>query len=210
MNSKAMQQPDGGSRYLKRHHYLDGALALIEENGLEKLSIRGLANHLGVSQMALYKHFKNKDALLSAALDEFILRADVIPDTSLDWEEWVFTIGKRMYNALYSDSAWITQLGRFSVGPTGLAVTSAFIDKLSDAGFTEHEALLGYFSMIHAVIGAVTLQTAFDDATTQAIASGNFKSLKNSVQQAFTDNALPAQIDISLPMVVEALKASRR
>ncbi len=42
------------------------ALALADREGLETLTIRRLAGDLGVTPMALYWHFKNKDELLQA------------------------------------------------------------------------------------------------------------------------------------------------
>jgi AcrR family transcriptional regulator len=44
---------------------LDGAIAQIKEVGVEKLSLRGIARSVGVSQTAPYRHFKDKNALLA-------------------------------------------------------------------------------------------------------------------------------------------------
>lgn len=44
---------------------LDAAVSQIKEVGVEKLSLRGIARTVGVSQTAPYRHFKDKNELLS-------------------------------------------------------------------------------------------------------------------------------------------------
>lgn len=44
---------------------LDAAIAQIKEVGVEKLSMRGVARTVGVSQTAPYRHFKDKNHLLA-------------------------------------------------------------------------------------------------------------------------------------------------
>jgi AcrR family transcriptional regulator len=44
---------------------LDAAIAQIKEVGVEKLSLRGIARSVGVSQTAPYRHFKDKNELLA-------------------------------------------------------------------------------------------------------------------------------------------------
>jgi AcrR family transcriptional regulator len=45
---------------------MDGCLRVIADKGLEKLSIRDIANESGIARQTVYKHFKNKEALLAA------------------------------------------------------------------------------------------------------------------------------------------------
>lgn len=51
---------------LSRERIITAALELIEEEGLEGLSMRHLGRRLGVEAMALYHYFPNKAALLEA------------------------------------------------------------------------------------------------------------------------------------------------
>ena len=48
-----------------RRALLDAALALIEREGADAPTLRGVAKLAGVSQAAPYRHFRNKDALLA-------------------------------------------------------------------------------------------------------------------------------------------------
>lgn len=59
----ATRRPRGS---LTQDEVVDVALVLIEEHGVEALTMRRLAEHLGVNPMTLYLRFDNKDALLAA------------------------------------------------------------------------------------------------------------------------------------------------
>jgi AcrR family transcriptional regulator len=53
-----------------RQALLDSAREILTEDGVTKLSLRGVARHAGVSQTAPYRHFKDKAALLAALATE--------------------------------------------------------------------------------------------------------------------------------------------
>lgn len=59
---------------LGRDTILDAAQARATRAGAEGVTMRGLAADLGVSPMALYRHFADKDALLVAVLDREVAR----------------------------------------------------------------------------------------------------------------------------------------
>ena len=50
-----------------RARLMKAALELLEEGGLEAVTMRALGKRLGVNAMAAYHYFENKDALLQAA-----------------------------------------------------------------------------------------------------------------------------------------------
>ena len=56
---------------------VDRALALADAHGLEALTIRRLAQDLGVTPMALYWHFRSKEELLAALGDRVWTEIDV-------------------------------------------------------------------------------------------------------------------------------------
>jgi len=59
---------------LTRQRVADAALALIDDQGLEGLSMRKLGASLGVEAMSLYNHVSNKDDLLHAVTDELYVK----------------------------------------------------------------------------------------------------------------------------------------
>ena len=53
-----------------RQALLDATVALVEREGRQALTLRGVARLLGVSQAAPYRHFPDKEALLAAVAEE--------------------------------------------------------------------------------------------------------------------------------------------
>ncbi len=49
-----------------RERILDAAMALLQEGGPDAITIRAIAERVGVSHMVLYTYFENRDALLAA------------------------------------------------------------------------------------------------------------------------------------------------
>lgn len=189
-------------KYQNTASYLNAALDIVREQGIEQLTMRKMAQHMGVSAMAVYKHFPNKDELLKAALDEFIARARVIPDSTLPWDEWIEQMAHRMFDALRSDARWLSILGSTQAGPNAMLVTTTFIDKMQEAGFEPQQAFEAYLAVIHTLIGAVSIQAALDRSN--QIIAADFSPLAGSgdVQELVGKK----QIDISLPLVVQSLR----
>ena len=72
-------------RQLSRELILDAALQLIDEDGLEALSMRQLGARLGVEGMALYRYVENKATLLDGLVERLVLSLDVHVDERADW-----------------------------------------------------------------------------------------------------------------------------
>jgi AcrR family transcriptional regulator len=62
-------------------------LAIGDAEGLEAVTIRRLAADLGVTPMALYWHFRNKDELLAGLADRLWSEIDINVDTAADWPD---------------------------------------------------------------------------------------------------------------------------
>jgi TetR/AcrR family tetracycline transcriptional repressor len=86
-------RPRVGEEPLGRGRILDAALSLVDDGGIEALSMRRLAKELGVDPMAIYHHLPNKRALLSAMIGEVFseMRVPDLGETgaSEDWRRRV-------------------------------------------------------------------------------------------------------------------------
>ncbi len=82
----------GGRRNLlsRRRETLNVALRIIDEEGLEALSIRRLGRELDVQGISLYYHFKNKDAILVGVCELALTDVRTPKSADLDWQEWLF------------------------------------------------------------------------------------------------------------------------
>ncbi|MFD2767194.1 TetR/AcrR family transcriptional regulator [Micromonospora eburnea] len=80
---------------LSRDRVLHAAVALADEAGIESLSMRNLAQDLGVVPMALYKHVANKDELLDGMIDVVVSEIDPpVPDAG-----WKDVVRRRILSA---------------------------------------------------------------------------------------------------------------
>jgi TetR/AcrR family tetracycline transcriptional repressor len=79
------KNPPQAAAKLSKAAVVERALALADELGLEALTIRRLAQELGVTPMALYWHFRSKEELLAALGDEVWSQIDIDIDPAADW-----------------------------------------------------------------------------------------------------------------------------
>ncbi len=63
--------------------FVAATLELVDTHGIEAVSMRRVAAHLGVSPMAAYRHFRDKEDLLVHALDAFAGRAELLPQRTV-------------------------------------------------------------------------------------------------------------------------------
>src|SRR4051794_13986001 len=70
---------------LNRDRVLQAAVALADRSGIDAVSMRALAQDLGVVPMALYKHVEDKDELLDGMVDVLIAEIEP-PDPAAEWK----------------------------------------------------------------------------------------------------------------------------
>ena len=79
------QAADAERSRLSKQAVVDRGLALADASGLDGLTIRRLAQDLGVTPMALYWHFRSKDELLLALADQVWSELDIDVDPAQPW-----------------------------------------------------------------------------------------------------------------------------
>lgn len=85
----------------RRSDVVNRAIGLLDEAGLDGLTMRRLAADLGVQVGALYHHFDNKAALLAAVADE-ILRRGRRPSEVVTWESELRLVCVELRDAMRS------------------------------------------------------------------------------------------------------------
>lgn len=70
------------------------ALALIEETGVEDLSMRKLASALGVDAMSIYHHVASKQALLLGVFQTVLEEMPLADPESMPWKDALRELGK--------------------------------------------------------------------------------------------------------------------
>ena len=79
---------------LTREEIIHEALALLEEHGPGALSMRRLADRLGVAPNALYTHVRGKADLIDGLIDQVYAGLDLDPDPAGDWTQQLATLSQ--------------------------------------------------------------------------------------------------------------------
>ncbi|MGB7250616.1 MAG: TetR/AcrR family transcriptional regulator [Phormidesmis sp.] len=121
---------------LSRERILQQALRLADENGLEALSMRKLAQALGVKAMSLYNHIANRDDVIDGIVDSIVSEIEV-PKPGVDWKEAMRRRAISAHKVLLRHS-WATMplVSRVNVGPAMLQYTDSTLGCLQAAGFS--------------------------------------------------------------------------
>ena len=78
-------EPEGDKPRLSKRTVTENALKLADADGLDALTIRKLAQHLGVTPMALYWHFRSKEDLLEGVAEQVWGELDTNVDPDAPW-----------------------------------------------------------------------------------------------------------------------------
>jgi AcrR family transcriptional regulator len=105
---------------LDRQQVIDEALRLVDDEGLDALSLRTLAARLGVQAPTLYWHVGSKAGLLDALADAIMddaIRAIPKPRPDDNWAEWLLAALIELRGALlrHRDGARIVSGARLSL-----------------------------------------------------------------------------------------------
>jgi AcrR family transcriptional regulator len=121
---------------LSRERILRAALHLADQHGIEALSMRKLAEDLGVQAMSLYNHVANKDDLIDGIVNIVISEIEV-PDLTIDWRTAMRRRATSAHAVLLRHP-WATMpiVSRVNVGPAMLRYIDATIGCFVEAGFS--------------------------------------------------------------------------
>ncbi|HEY4845037.1 MAG TPA: TetR/AcrR family transcriptional regulator C-terminal domain-containing protein [Candidatus Dormibacteraeota bacterium] len=111
---------------LSRDRVLRAAVALADKTGIESLSMRRLAEDLGVVPMALYKHVANKEELLDGMIDVVVGEIDP-PVAGAGWKS---AVRQRILSARRAllRHPWASQVMESKQNPT--PVVLAYMDTM--------------------------------------------------------------------------------
>lgn len=137
------------------------ALAIVDAEGLEALTMRRLASEVGVEAASLYHHVPNKDALLDGVLVR--MRAEIrIPDPiPEDWKDLMEAIFTEYGRVLAAHPNLVSLAGRrVETDPdSGLVF-------LTQLGFGDDEAVELWQSMIACTVGFAVFASAYAKSDT--------------------------------------------
>jgi AcrR family transcriptional regulator len=137
-----VRQSMAGRRQLTPETVVGRALVLADSGGLERVTIRRLAKDLGVTPMALYWHFRNKDELLDAMMGRIFAEVDPpAPVDSATWVEQFRALMQSLAGALRAHPGVAPLFAtRTNSSESSLRFTEVALDVLRRGGFSPTEA----------------------------------------------------------------------
>jgi AcrR family transcriptional regulator len=140
---------------LSRERVIDAALALADEGGVEALSMRRLAEELGVKAMSLYNHVENKDEVLDGIVDAAMAEIDV-PSADEEWKTQVRRIAISAHETLLRHP-WVVGLGmRQNPGSGRMRYGDSLLGCFRDAGFSKELTYHAYHIIEGYILGYTT------------------------------------------------------
>jgi len=165
---------------LKRDDIVRAALDLLDRVGLDRLSLRVLAEQLGVQAPTLYWHFENKQALLDEMAGALMNGLDgaETPGGDQTWEGWLRWLAHRMRLAMLSrrDGALLTV--RTSPDVQQWDALEFIADALVRNGFKPEDALRGIGTLMNYVLGATLAQQL------AAFGTNSWGDIENQVRES--------------------------
>lgn len=131
---------------VNREIIVQAGLKLLNEVGLEQLTLRRLAKELKIQAPTLYWHFKSKEALIDAVATLVLAEGapGLVPSKSAkDWKTWVnaFGIGLRQTLLKYRDGARVVAGSRLT-DTVFMETTELIASRLVEAGFSVRKAVV--------------------------------------------------------------------
>jgi AcrR family transcriptional regulator len=143
---------------LREQDILDAALALIRADGVDALGMRGLADKLGVSPMAIYYYVPNKEELLHRVAESLLASVPTPAPSPAVWEQQMRDYAMAVWELL----SGCPGLSRVVLERPPLKASRRLglhgLSLLRSAGFDEHTAMLGLLSFQTYLSGVLSAQ----------------------------------------------------
>jgi AcrR family transcriptional regulator len=144
---------------LTREQVAHAALELADTSGLEALSMRALADRLGVGTMTLYGYFRNKDELLDAVVDAAV--PDEFPPAEGDWRQQLREAVLYARRSLLRHPSLVElRVRRPVLRPEALRFSERSLRILRDAGFDVREGTAAFRLLFTYTFGFAALSPA--------------------------------------------------
>jgi TetR/AcrR family tetracycline transcriptional repressor len=162
----AKHSPDGTRRTvgrpprLTRDGVVTAARQIAARDGAEQLTMRRLADAVGVMPNALYTYFADKAAILDAVLDDLL--GDVRrPRSNLTWQQGLVSLMSSYRRLLLAQPGLIAlTVSRPMVGPNALRLREDMLTLLRHGELGESDTVTAYFALFAYTTGFVAFETA--------------------------------------------------
>lgn len=187
-SSRPARRGGGRPPLLSRADIVAAAVAAIDEDGVDALTMRGLGARLGVAAMSLYRHLANRDAVLAAVVDHLAGEAVLDAGPEASWRPAVRGFADRYRAVLLRHPRAAPLLATHPVTvDTGLALMTPVLDRFTAAGIDRERALTVVQSVVVFTLGHALAQVGADGELPPADAAGYYDSWYDEAVEALLD-----------------------
>jgi TetR/AcrR family transcriptional regulator, tetracycline repressor protein len=156
-NPGAARRP-GRPALMSRDRVLTQALRIVDEHGLQRLTMRRLGAELGVDPMTVYHHVPDKSALFDGLVERVYSEVELPPRTG-DWEQDLRDQVRALRRTFLAHANAVPLLGtRPPITEPAFELVEAATALLLDAGLSEQQAADGVDCAARLVIGHTLTQ----------------------------------------------------
>ncbi|EJD6043603.1 TetR/AcrR family transcriptional regulator C-terminal domain-containing protein [Providencia rettgeri] len=146
---------------ITRLQVLETALTLLETEGIEGLTMRKLADAIGIKAASLYWHFSNKQALLEGMADHIVATVAINFQYKQDWKANLITLTSQLRDALlqHRDGARVFA-GTYVISDNVLRINNALIKTFVQSGVSANQAASSTMTVFYFILGCCIEQQA--------------------------------------------------
>jgi len=164
---------------------LSASLELADEQGLPAVTMQAVADRLGVTPMALYRHVANKADLLDGLVEQILWEVP-LPESDQPWPDRLASLARgTRAAALRHPQVFPLLLQRPAVTPGARRTRDAVYSALHEAGVSERDAVQLERILATAVLGFAASEAGgrFAAHSTQQL-DADFQLLQGVLAQA--------------------------
>jgi AcrR family transcriptional regulator len=211
---EAPRSPRGRPAGLSRERIVAEAVAIADAEGLQKVSMKHLAERLGSGVMSLYRHVPGKDELVILMYDSLMAGPNPLPEAGT-WRE-ILRLWGLAVRELFTEHPWAIVVGTSErpMGPGEAGWVDTVIGRLTAVGMPTELALISVLTVDCFVMGAVRPELAgaggeaeFFQFLADPAMRARFPHLARLTEPgSATDVALEDHFDFGLERVLDGLE----
>ncbi len=204
---------------MQKKQIVQAALAILDRDGLEAVTLRRLATELNVKAASIYWHIANKvrlfDEMANAILEEHFNTLD-FTDDARDWAQWLDTLAHELRQALlaHTEGARVVAGAHPDVAVMLLKLWDLTIRVLHNNGFDYSKAGIITVTIINFTFGSVIEEQASpafpperDETEGDLLSIVETFQTMNNVMEAWKDETHDTRFDTSIRIFINGVRA---
>ncbi|WP_158608577.1 TetR/AcrR family transcriptional regulator [Stagnimonas aquatica] len=187
-------------------------IAAALELGLEQVSLKQIARHLGVAPATLYRHVRNRNELLRLAAFELTLARRLPSGNTEHWSELATRYAETLFESFVAEPQLMNELLKGRLGPQAeIDLLDQFLAAVCQHGFDPEQGVRLFHSigtlMLGAAAGAIGLQASRDSGPSWSQAVHDALAARDADELPYVRQVFPQTLERQPHHWLPALRA---